>query len=191
MNMVSCACPPLHLHTSRLDLVLCYNLYLTTVVSSCFFSVLLLFHLGCAGMKGACLTSACISPGRTHFTVSCHLILALPGSQSLSQTLCWAETATRGSVCCSKLQVPLSATPAPVLPVQLSPAVVRGQAELGAEAEFVKALLPLHPASGCSFTAKGSYIQRRKCLLPPFFCYKPLVLFPCQWSGGSVLCHPQ
>lgn len=156
MNMVSCACPPLHLHTSRVDLVLCYNLYLTTVLSSCFFSILLLSHLGSAGIRGACLTSAFISPGRTHFTVSCHLIFSLPGSQSLAQALCCAEPAMRGSVCCSKLQVPISATPAPVLLVQLSSAIVRGQAEPGAEAEFVKALLPLQPALGCSSTAEGS-----------------------------------
>lgn len=58
-----------------------------------------------------------------------------------------------GSVCCSKLQVPISA---PVLPVQLSPGMVRGQAELGAEAEFVKALLPLQPALGCSSIVEGS-----------------------------------
>lgn len=96
--MVSCACPPLHLHTSRVDLVSCYNLYLTTVVSSCFLSIFLLFHLGCAGMKGACITSACISLGRTRFTVSCHLNITLPGSQSLAQALCWAEPAVWLSV---------------------------------------------------------------------------------------------
>lgn len=153
--MVSCACPPLHLHTSRVDLLLCYNLYLTTVLSSCFFSVLLLFHLVCAGMKGACLTSACISPGRTHFTVSCHLILSLPGRQSLAQALL-------GRACRAWLSVLLQTPSArlrhtcPRAACAAEPCVVRGQAELGAEAEFVQALLPLQPALGCSCTAEGS-----------------------------------
>lgn len=64
MNMVSCACPPLHLHTSRVDLVLCYDLYLTTVVSSCFFSILLLFHLGRAGSCEGSLPDICLYQSR-------------------------------------------------------------------------------------------------------------------------------
>lgn len=83
--MVSCACPPLHLHPSRVDLVLLYNLYLTTIMSSCSsFPFLLLFHLGCACVKGACLTCDCISPGRSRFISSCRLFFTLPGSQSLA-----------------------------------------------------------------------------------------------------------
>ncbi|KAF2981052.1 hypothetical protein EK904_002242 [Melospiza melodia maxima] len=163
------------------------NLYLTTVLSSCFFFVLLLSHLGSAGIRGACLTSAFISPGRTHFTVSCHLILLCQAARASLRALCWAEPAVRGSVCCFKLQVPISSTPAPV---QLSPAMVRGQAKLGAEAEFGRLCCLSSLPWGAAPQLKGLNVQQRKCLLPPFFCYQPLVLFPCQWSGGSVLCHP-
>lgn len=88
MNMVSCACPPLHLHPSRVELGLRYNLYLTTVMSFCFSSFLLLFHLGCVCVKGACLPCHRVSLGRSCFIPSCHLILTLPGSQTLLPWLC-------------------------------------------------------------------------------------------------------
>lgn len=46
---------------------------------------------------------------------------------------CWPEATARGSACCYKPQVPISAMPA-MLPAQPRPAAVRGQAELGAGA---------------------------------------------------------
>lgn len=120
------------------DLVLRYNLYLTTVMSFCFSSFLLLFHLGCACVKGAYLTCDCISPGRSRFTSSCRLVLSLPGNQSLAapqhrlwvgQRLpCVAQHAAKSPKC-----PPLPYLP-PVPPVQSSPAAVRGLPELGAGA---------------------------------------------------------
>lgn len=195
--MVSCACPPLHLHPSRVDLVLRYNLYLTTVMSSYFSSFLLLLHLGCACVKGACLTCDCISPGRSHFISSCRLVLTLPGSQSLAalqHRLCVgqrlphvAQHAAVSPTCPSLPCLP----PCCLCSQGLRWSEVRLSSGQERVAEFVGALLPLRPALGCSSAAGGSHVQRRRCSLPPFFCFKPLVLFPCQWSGGSVLRHPQ
>lgn len=196
MNTVSCACPPLHPHPSRVDLVLRYNLYLTTVMYSCFSSFLLLFHLGCACLKGACLTCDCISPGRSCFISSCHLVLTLPGSQSiaaLQHRLCVGQRLQR---------VAEHAATSPKYLHHACPRAARAAKPCGSQrsrlslgqeyvTEFVGALLPLHPALGCSSAAGGSHVQWRRCSLPPFFCFKPLVLSLCQWSGGSVLCHPQ
>lgn len=155
-------------------------------------------------MKRASLTCSFINPGRSCFIYSCCLVITLPGSHSFAapqHKLCvgWRQTRVAQHAAVSP-RCPISAMSAPTLPVQASPALVRAQAELWQSlwgfrqqhlAEFVVALLPLCPTSGCSSTAEESYVQWRRCLLPPFFCFKPLVLFPCQWSGGSVLRHPQ
>lgn len=162
MNTVSCACPPLHPHPSRVDLVLRYNLYLTTVMYSCFSSFLLLFHLGCACVKGACLTCDCISPGRSRFISSCCLVLTLPGSQSmaaLQHRLCVGQRRRR--VAQRAATSPKYPSPPCLPPCCLCSQALR-QSEvrlsLGQEyVEFVGALLPLHPALGCSSAAGGSH----------------------------------
>ncbi|KFW72282.1 hypothetical protein AS28_06154, partial [Pygoscelis adeliae] len=92
-----------------------------------------------------------------------------------TQALCWPETAARGSAVSPEC---------PSLPC-LPPCCLRSQALRRSEvrlssgqervAEFVGALLPLRPALGCSSAAGGSHVQQRRCLLPPFFCFKPLV----------------
>lgn len=161
MNMVSCACPPLHLHPSRVDLLLCYNLYLTTVMSSCFSSSLLLFYLGCACMKGTCLTCDCISPGS--FISSCYqVVLTLPGSQSLAMLrhrLCVGQRLPR--VAQHAAASPKCPSP-PCLPL-CSQALWCPEVRLSSGQEFVGTLLPLQLALGCSSAAEGSHVQQRRC----------------------------
>lgn len=196
--MVSCACPPLHPHPSRVDLVLLYNLYLTTVMSSCSsFPFLLLFHLGCACVKGACLTCDCISPGRSRFISSCRLVFTLPGSQSLAalqHRLCAGQGPPR--VAQHAATSPKCPSPPCLTPCCLCSQALRRSAlglSSGQErvAEFVGALLPLRPALGCSSAAGGSHIQQRRHSLPPFFllqapCSVPLSV---EW-GFSALPPP-